>query len=158
MSIREIARWYGVDDRAVRKKAPIAGWTRTEGPKHIEYEAEVRVPVARMIDVSGLADRSRDLMSRMVDELDATTTLHGELEDMICAEESDPARRKALLRSLSLGERAVTLKNLSTALKTLNEAAAPDGKKAQRQDRADAASSAGKFAVPAAPRLIVNNK
>jgi hypothetical protein len=33
-----------------------------------------------------------------------------------------------------------------------------EGKKAQRQATADAASSAGKFAVPGGPKLVVNNR
>jgi hypothetical protein len=32
------------------------------------------------------------------------------------------------------------------------------GKKEKRQDRADAASSAGKFAAPSAPKLVVHNR
>jgi hypothetical protein len=33
-----------------------------------------------------------------------------------------------------------------------------EGKKAQRQANAEAASSAGKFAVPGGPKLVVNNR
>lgn len=156
MSVREIGRWYGVTDAAIRKKAKQQGWVREQQPGHIEREPVVRA-TAPAKEPADLADKARGLAGRMMDELDAVTSLHGELEDMICSEESDPRRRQSLLKAISLGERAKTLKDVSTTLKTLNEAAAPSGKRAARQDRADKASSGGKFGVRSAPRLAVNN-
>lgn len=155
MCVREIARWYGISHTAINKKAKADGWVRGTAPKHIRVdEAPVRVtkPATEPAD---LTDKARGLAGRMMDELDAVTSLHGELEDMICAEESDPRRRQALLKALSLGERAKTLKDISSAMKTLNEASAPEGKKAQRQ--AEAERVAGKFAPRTGPRLAVNN-
>ncbi|MBI1621491.1 hypothetical protein IOD40_12560 [Aquamicrobium sp. cd-1] len=92
----------------------------------------------------------------MMDELEAVTANVGELEEMIWTEESDPRRRQALLKALSLAERAKTLKDLSTSMKTLNEASAPEGKKAQKQAAAE--SVGGRFAAPSAPKLVVSNK
>lgn len=157
MSVREIARWYGVTEAAIRKHAKAAGWARNAQPGHVDRSEPV---VTRMTitEPGDLPEKARGLAGRMMDELDAVTSLHGELEDMICAEESDPRRRQALLKSLSLSERAKTLKDISTTLKTLNEAAVPDGKKAQRQANADSSASAGKFATPSAPKLVVSNK
>ena len=43
-----------------------------------------------------------------------------------------------MFKAVSLGGRASTLKELATAFKTLNEASAPQGKKAAAQGKADA--------------------
>ena len=156
MSNREIARWYQITEAAVRKKAKQAGWVRTTEPGHIDHEPIERVTLPA-IKPEELGDRARGLVGRMMDELDAVTSLHGELEDMICTEESDPRRRQALLKALSLGERAKTLKDLSVTMKTLSDAVAPDGKKAQRQANAERSASGGRFAAPTAPKLAVDN-
>jgi len=158
MSVREIARWYGITEGAVRKKAKKEGWERKERPPRIEVrkvEAEI-LGVQPKVEPEGLTDRARSITSRLLDELDTVTSHMGELEDMILEEEGDPRRRQALLKALSLGEQAMTLKNLSTTMKTLNEAAAPQGKKQERQNAAE--SVAGKFGVRSSPQLVVNNK
>ena len=157
VSIREIARWYGVTDAAIRKKAKASGWLREDQPGHVDKTERI---VARVFtpEPGDLTEKARGIAGRMMDELDVVTSLHGELEDMICAEESDSRRRQALLKAISLAERANTLKNISATLKTLNEAALPEGKKAQRQANAESASSAGKYAVRSGPKLVVNNK
>lgn len=160
MGVREIARWHGVSHTAIQKRAKLKGWERKAQPGHIERQTVPRAPsVAPAVDVdpAGVTDRARSLASRMVDELDTVTAHHGELEEMICTEESNPRRRNALLKALSLGERAMTLKNISLTLKTLGEAADAGGKKAQRQARAEKSASGGKFAVRSGPKLVVSN-
>lgn len=164
MRIREIARWYGVSDTAIRKKAKAEGWPPREtkkGPfeearERAVVHAEILAPVS--INSQHLTDRARAIADRMIDELESVTAHVGDLEDMICDEESDVRRRQALLKAISLGERATILKNLSTTMKTLNEASAPEGKKAQRQASAEKSASAGRFAVRSAPKLVVDNK
>jgi len=154
MGLREIARWHGVTHKAIQKKAAQHGWQRKAA--RIEREAPP-APVVTSVSPAELPDRVRGLAGRMVAELDAVTAHHGELEDMICAEESDPRRRAALLKALSLPERAMTLKNLSQTLKTVNEATETGGKKAQRQASAQKSASGGRFATPVGPKLIVSN-
>lgn len=76
----------------------------------------------------------------MLDELDVVTSRRGELEDMIIAAtdgDDDEARRTAMMRAVGLPSRAATLKTLALAFKTINEASAPQGKKAAAQERAD---------------------
>lgn len=157
MSNREIARWHGLSETAIRKKAKAEGWERKEPPKHVKREPVVPavVEVRPPLKPEELTDRGRVLAGRLMDELDAVTAHLGELEDMIFSEESDPRRRQALMRALSLGERAMTLKNLATVLKTLGEAGAPAGKKAERQAAAEAVS--GRFGVRQPPKLAVDN-
>jgi hypothetical protein len=158
MSVREMARWYGVTEGAIRKKAKAAGWIREGQPRHVNRGEPIAQHAPAPAEPADLTDKARGIAGRMMDELDAVTSLHGELEDMICTEESDPRRRQALLKAISLGERAKTLKDISTTMKTLNEAAAPDGKKAQRQAAANTAAAGGnKFAPRTVPRLAVNN-
>lgn len=159
MGVREIARWYGISDTAVHKKAKAEGWVRPKQKKTLKASAPARAeaPVpSEPASPADLADRGRGLASRLMDELEAVTANVGELEEMIHSEESDPRRRQALLKALSLGERANALRTLSMSLKTLNETAMPEGKKAQRQSAAEKVG--GKFSVPSAPKLIVNNR
>lgn len=165
LSVREIARWNNVDEKAIRKKAAALGWERVQQPGHVKREQVARhvepdeiVPPATAAKPEEISDRGRAIAKRLMDELETVTAHVGELEDMICTEESDPRRRQALLKSLSLSERSTTLKNLSTALKTLNEAgaAAAGGKKAERQQAAD--QVAGKFGVRRMPTLVVDNR
>ena len=72
--------------------------------------------------------------------------------------DSEAAKAKdagALIKAISLGERAMTLKNIAQTLKTLSEAGeAVQGKKAQRQANAEKSASGGKFAAPSAPRIM----
>ncbi|UAK26551.1 hypothetical protein K8P63_06960 [Sphingomonas nostoxanthinifaciens] len=80
----------------------------------------------------------------MLDELDVVTSHRGELEDMILQateDDDDAARRDGMMRAVGLAGRANTMKTLALALKTLNEAAAPQGKKAQQQDKANEIAS-----------------
>lgn len=161
MGVREIARWYGISDTAVHKKAKAEGWVRPKQKKTLVGAAPARAEApapasSEPASPADLADRGRGLASRLMDELEAVTANVGELEEMIHSEESDPRRRQALLKALSLGERANALRTLSMSLKTLNETAMPEGKKAQRQSAAEKVG--GKFSVPAAPKLIVNNR
>lgn len=161
MGVREIARWYGISDTAVHKKAKAEEWVRPKQKKTLAGAAPARAEVpapapSEPAPPADLADRGRGLAARLMDELDAVTANVGELEDMIHTEESDPRRRQALLKALSLGERANTLRTLSMSLKTLNETAMPEGKKAQRQSAAEKVG--GKFSVPAAPKLVINNR
>jgi hypothetical protein len=157
MSGREIARWYGVYEAMIRKMAKQANWVRSRTPGHVVREPIVERLTVPAVAPTDLDDKARALAGRMMDELDAVTSLHGELEDMICAEESDPRRRQALLKSLSLSERAKTLKDISQTLKALSDAAAPEGKKAQRQANAERSASGGRFAAPVGPKLAIDN-
>jgi hypothetical protein len=154
MSIREIAKWYGVSHTAINKKAKAEGWTREAQPKHFDRKP---VLIGEIVSVrvdatpEQLTGRARGMAARLLDELDTVTANIGQLEEMIETEESDPRRRGALMKAVSLGERAKTLKDISLTMKTLNETGAPEGKKAARQESANKAASAGRFGVPAAP-------
>lgn len=167
MTVREIARWYGISDTAIHKKAKAEEWKRKEKPQSPFEEAraqrtappaQVEIVQPTSVKPEALTDRARALSGRLMDELETVTSHVGELEDMIVQEEGDPRRRQALLKAISLGERSKTLKDIATTMKTLNEASAPVGKKAARQATAETSAAAGKFATPSAPKLVVDNR
>lgn len=157
LSIREIARWYGCSDKAIRLRAKAGGWARpgAEAPQdapqtprplieHVEPIVErIRTPLnSETAKPEAIIGRGRILALRMLDELDATTSHIGEIEEAI--EEATPGRsgarrREAMMKAVSLPVRAGTLKNLALAVKTLAETLAPAGKKAAAAEEAKAA-------------------
>jgi hypothetical protein len=144
-SIREIADRYEISDTAIRKRAKAHGWVRAvrkaQPVRTREPKPRVPRPATEPVpDAAAIAERGRGLVARMLDELDATTTHQGELEEMIEVETADDRsalRRDGMLAAISLTGRAKTLKELATAFKTINEASAPQGKKAAQQEKAD---------------------
>lgn len=164
-SVRQIAEWHGVSHTAINKKAKAEGWVRENAPKTmprtLAAPTDSRPLVGEVVDVAPaeIVERGQGLVMRMLDELDAVTSLRGEIEDMIQTHEEDPRRQAAMMRAVSLPERANTARALASALKTFSEVTAVSGKKAERQASADrAAASGGKFAPPAPPKLIVSNR
>jgi len=145
VSIREIADRHEISDTAIRKRAKAEGWVRAvrraQPARTCELSPrEPRAPHEPAPDASIIAERGRGLVARMMDELDATTTHLGELEEMIeelTANDRESRRRDGMLAAISLTGRAKTLKELATAFKTINEASAPQGKKAAQQEKAD---------------------
>lgn len=170
MSVREIARWYGITEAAIRKRAKRDGWSRP--PAAVGSQDEEREPEQAKVYVGtvltpenttpeAIVGRGRNLVMRMMDELDASTSRLGELEALIVSstDEADATgQRAALMQAVSLKQRSDVLKALATAAKTLGETAAPQGVKKARQEAGERVSrSPGKFATPSAPRLAVDN-
>jgi len=172
MSLREMARWYGLSDTAIRKRAKAEGWERSADapssrrePANPPAEIEVvRTPLtAENVSPEAIVGRGRNLVLRLLDELDATTARAGELEALIvtATDTGDgDKQREALAQAVSLKQRSEVLKSLATAAKTLAETAtaSPGGKKAERQAKGEAvATGGGRFAAPAPPKLVVDN-
>jgi len=167
MSVREIARWYSVSEGAIRKRAKAQGWKRAgaqestqdagaqkEGPK--VYVGTVLT--AENTTPEAIVGRGRNLVMRMLDELDATTSRDGELDAMIVAA-TDTAdggkQREALQQAISLKNRSEVLKALATAAKTFAESGAAQGVKKQRQEAGErVAKGASKFAAPPPPGTL----
>lgn len=163
-SIREIAGWFQISDTAIRKQAKAKGWVRTKGSQGSHLQTTANLPAVdgpkdppKIEEVIG---RGRNLIDRLMDELDALTLHRGEMDVIIQENEQDPARQQALRQAVSLPSRAKTLQTLATALKTMGETAAPEGKKAQRKSAAEASTApGGKFAPrPGPPQLVVVGK
>lgn len=168
MSVREIARWYGISETAIRKRAAKDGWARPEKPEGSQAEAREPEPEKTYVGTvltpenttpEAIVGRGRNLVMRMMDELDATTTRLGELEAMIVSstDEGDAnGQRSALMSAVSLKTRSDVLKALATAAKTLAESGAAQGIKKARQEAGErVATSSGKFASPAPPLRLV---
>lgn len=163
-SIRWLAEWYQISESGIRKRAKQECWPdrSTKSRKVVRTDTALRTEPVVMAgidatDPTQIVGKGHNLIFRLLDELDATTTHHSELAEMIEAHEDDPRRRSAMMKAIELPGRANVIKALATAFKTWNEAQVPEGKKALRQASAEKASSGGKFGVPNAPKLVVNN-
>lgn len=169
MSIRELAAWYGISDTAIRKRAKKDGWERAS-PKAGSHREPPREPEPEKVYVGtvltpenttpeAIIGRGRNLVMRMLDELDASTCNIGELEALIGAAFDDGdsgQQRQAALAAVSLKSRSDVLKSLATAAKTFAESAAPAGVKKQRQEAGErVAKGGGRFAAPAPPLRLV---
>lgn len=170
MSVREIARWYSITEAAIRKRAKRDGWTRpakpegTQGTQEPEREPEPAkvyvgtVLTADSVSPEAIVGRGRNLVMRMLDELDATTTRIGELDAIIvdATDSADPAKqREALQQAISLKSRSDVIKALATAAKTFAESGVAQGVKKQRQEAGErAAKSGGRFASPPPPGTL----
>ena len=158
-SIREIADRHEISDTAIRKRAKAEGWQRQVRTANRREPDRLPPPPARTdpetpADAASIANDSRSLIARMLDELDTVTSRRGELEDLIIGAtdgDEDDAKRDALMKAISLPGRANTLKTLALALKTINESSAPQGKKAAAQEKAG--QIAGRFRTLGPPTL-----
>ncbi len=151
MPIREMARWYSISESTIRTRAKVGKWVRTsaQASAHPARAAEARPQALRTplsldtTDPKAIVGRGRNLVLRLLDELDTVTTHPGELEEIIeiaTASDKDDRRRSAMLKAISLPSRANTVKALALAYKTLADAGAPLGKK---EAAAGAAETAG---------------
>lgn len=165
-SIREIADRNEISEAAIRKRAKAEGW---EKPVRTREPVRTLLPAPRptaLVPINPpepraateIAEQVRQVVGRMVDELDAVTSFQGELEAVIeeaTAEDDSDARRDAMMKAVSLPARSQIAKNLAAALKTINEASAPQGKKAAQQERANKIGSRfGSIAAPGAAKSI----
>jgi len=139
ISVSEIGRQFGVSHTAINKRAKKEGWTR-DLSKKVRQEVSARLvsaevsaanareavdaAAARGVEVvrqhRSVIGRGRDLTLRLLDELDATTTHVGELEEMIeeeTAGDQSSQRRNAMLKAVSLPSRATVIRDLSNAAK-----------------------------------------
>lgn len=167
MSVREMARWYGITEAAIRKRAKRDGWERPGSQEGSRPEAANTEPEKVYVGTvltpeatrpEAIVGRGRNLVLRMLDELDSSTCREGELDALIeqaMDGQSDKAK-DAARQAVTLRNRAEVLKALATAAKTLAEAGAPSGVKAERQKRGEeVASSGGRFSAPAPPLRLV---
>ena len=162
-SIRWLATWYQVSESAIRKKAKQEGWP--DRPKKARNKVRTKdAPRADRVEMAGIdatdpeqiVGKGHNLIFRLLDELDASTTHHAELAEMIELHEEDPRRRAAMLKAIELPGRANVIKALATAFKTWNESQQTQGKKAKRQEAAEEVAK-GKFAPRGGPKLAVDN-
>lgn len=148
LSIRAIAKEFGISDTAIRKEAKKRGWVRpdTETPIRelaCEPRANRSESAAKSIastPVSALTARGRNIILALMDELEFLNrnheTLVGMVEDYVNGEKEAGIRAK-LLKALDHETRSKTANYLATALAKLNDAA--PGKKQQAEEEAKTA-------------------
>jgi hypothetical protein len=134
----QIAGWYGVTEGAIRKRAKAGNWTRmmradvdTGTFRKLSLPAAVGPTVKTPDEAAMIVRRGKGLVYRMMDELDAATSMVGELEDLILqetADDKDGRRRAGMLKAVDLPERAKVVDTLGRALKTFLDAARLDAK------------------------------
>ena len=139
LSVREIARQFEISHVAIGKRAKAEDWQRSLGQKVREAVTNrlvtsevtsgnareaVETAVLRSVEVvrqhRHAIARGRDLTLRLLDELDATTSHVGELEEAIEAEtagDKTGQRRAAMMKAVGLPSRAGVIKDLSAAAK-----------------------------------------
>jgi hypothetical protein len=157
LPVRELARWYNCDEKAIRLRAKAGGWLRPgqetsaaapQAPQPLDTLVAPIVERLREmapdepVQTPDIVERARRVALRMVNELETITSRRGDLDKMIdeaLAGESNAKQRASLQKALSLSDRAMVLKNLALATKTLAEAHAPAGKKAAAAEDARSA-------------------
>jgi hypothetical protein len=146
-STRQLAEIHGVTEGAIRYRAKAENWSQLLKPEETTDTFKKLTfipPIQTVKEAKEVFSEGRSLALRMLDELGATTSLQGELEDMILEEtagEKDGRRRMGMLRAVDLPNRAKTLKDLLLAAKTAVEVA--------RMERADGtAPEVGAVASP----------
>jgi hypothetical protein len=176
LSIRAIGRRCTIPENTLRRNAKAEGWKRGRRPDFEEFGESVEnsdftengklaesgkgIPT----DPAAIADRGRDLVGRMLAELEAITSLKGELRDIIInvtKDDGDGRRRTWLLRSIGLASRVRVLKDLAAAARTLGDGAAlaAGGKKQEAKGKAARVAATGRFATPPVPpKLVIDNE
>jgi len=142
LSVREIARQFGVSHVAIGKKAKANGWARdlakdvraevtnrlvTESVTDGNARAAIDAAASRVVELvrqhRGSLGRANRIVEKLLDELEEGTDKRGEIEDeveRVAAEEGfNAARRDAMRRAVSLPSRAMVARELSQTLKNL---------------------------------------
>lgn len=167
-SIKKIARFHGLSDTAIRKRAAAHGWVRENAPV---VPAKLAAPVVPSnavpanvmagvgaVDAQEIINRGQSLVFSLLAELEAVGQNVGAIEGMIAALDVDDRTKAAFVSAVGLRGRADVVKSLATAFKTWAESksVAPLGKKEERQEAAKEVAAKGKFAAPQGPRLVSN--
>lgn len=152
LSIRALAKKFGVSDTAVRKEAKKRGWARPDAnqqpcelprepacePPASRFEAQAKDVASTL--VSALTSRGRNIILDLMTELEFLNRNHQTLVDMVedyVNGEKDGQARAKLVRLLDHESRAKAANYLATALAKLVDAA--PGKKDQAKADAESA-------------------
>lgn len=165
MTNTALAKAHNVSEGYIRKMAREYGWKRGD-PVTPPAAALPPVPADTLRHTPTTppettnAELTVDLVRRMLDELDATTSHIGELEELIEAEtagDKDGRRRAGMLKAISLATRSNSLRMLLAAQAELSkgEGAGKKGKKEQQVEKAREVSSGGRFKSSAPPLRVV---
>lgn len=153
VSVRELARLFSVDEKAIRKRAKAENWQKQVGPQsatadQAETSTETSddtaaagghslVAAAAAWDLNRISNMSLQVIAKLANELDRVSD-NAELLERIVQEETagekSPKRRQLLERVLSLPTRLQAARNMASALSIV--AAMAPGKKDLARDAA----------------------
>lgn len=172
LSNRQIAKKHGVAESTLRKRIASGGWVRTAAQKVRKNTKPARntqctpAPLRENSPSSGhgtannLDERTENLVSRLLGEVEDTTAHLGEISEAIeleTASDNGSRRRDAMLKAISTKERAETVRTLKQIqIMGVTGSGKKRGVKEERREAAEKAAS-GKFSRMSSPKLVVNN-
>lgn len=141
LSVSEIGRQHGLSHTAINKRAKRDGWARNLSAR-VREEVSARLVSAEVAETNERAaintaaargvevvrqhrndlGEGRKLVSRLLGELDESTTHRDEIAEAIedeTADDQSGERRARMLRAVALPGRSGVIKDLSAALKNL---------------------------------------
>ena len=172
LSNRQIAKKHGVAESTLRKRIASGGWVRTSAQKVRKNTKTAHQPARNPAPVPGkppltergtannLDERTENLVSRLLGEVEDTTAHLGEISEAIeleTASDNGSRRRDAMLKAISTKERAETVRTLKQIqMMGVTGSGKKKGVKEERREAAEKAAS-GKFSRMSSPKLVVNN-
>lgn len=172
LSNRQIAKKHGVAESTLRKRIASGRWVRTSAQKVRKNTKTAHNPLrnpalprekpppTRRRSAANVDERMDEMVSRLLGELEDTTSHLGEISEAIELETADDTgsrRRDTMLKAITIKERTETLHKLKQT-RMMGDATASK-KKGVKEQRKDAAQRAmgGKFKPMQPPKLVVNN-
>ena len=176
LSNRQIAKKHGVAESTLRKRIASGGWVRTSAqkvrkntktahqpahnPQRNPAPPREKPPSSGRGTTNNLDERTENLVSRLLGEVEDTTAHLGEISEAIELEtacDNGSRRRDAMLKAISTKERAETVRTLKQIqMMGVTGSGKKKGVKEERREAAKKAAS-GKFSRMSSPKLVVNN-
>ncbi|MFS8367828.1 terminase [Acetobacter oryzifermentans] len=176
LSNRQIAKKHGVAESTLRKRVNAGGWVRTSAqkvrtntksahqpahnPQRNPSPPREKPPSTGRRSAANVDERMDEMVSRLLGELEDTTSHLGEISEAIELETADDTgsrRRDAMLKAITIKERTETLHKLKqTRMMGVTGSGKKKGVKEERREAAEKAAS-GKFSRMSSPKLVVNN-
>ncbi|ASL41267.1 MULTISPECIES: terminase [Acetobacter] len=176
LSNRQIAKKHGVAESTLRKRIASGGWVRTSAqkvrkntktahqpahnPQRNPALPREKLPSTGRRSAANVDERMDEMVSRLLGELEDTTSHLGEISKAIELETADDTgsrRRDAMLKAITIKERTESLHKLrQTHMMGVTGSGKKKGVKEERREAAEKAAS-GKFSRMSSPKLVVNN-
>lgn len=166
LSVRAIAKKFGLSHTAIHKRAAAESWAKADGEGgqkggnlRVNSTPRVFFPPPNGADApsEGLLERARREAETLLFELEETRRRLDEIEDAIEDEtqrDLNGRRRSMMMKAVSLPSRSAVLRTIMQALSAMKDA--EPGKKEKAQEKAKAV--AGRFSPSPPPLRLVNNE
>lgn len=176
LSNRQIAKKHGVAESTLRKRITSGGWVRTSAqkvrkntktahqpahnPQRNPALPREKLPSTGRRSAANVDERMDEMVSRLLGELEDTTSHLGEISKAIELETVDDTgsrRRDTMLKAITIKERTESLHKLrQTHMMGVTGSGKKKSVKEERREAAEKAAS-GKFSRMSSPKLVVNN-